>query len=77
MIPNKNLRYNLDSIKNEVSDLFNQIDPKTSNQKIFERTTNQETQLNGYSDPADLYRKNNTSTYTSIFILFELNKLFI
>ena len=62
MIPNKNLRYNLDSIKNEVSDLFQKIDPKTSSEKIFERTTNSETQMNGYSDPADLYRKNINST---------------
>jgi hypothetical protein len=62
MIPNKNLRFSLDSIKNEVSDLFNKIDPKTSSEKIFERTTNNDPQLNGYSDPADLYRKNNISS---------------
>jgi hypothetical protein len=61
MIPNKNPRFNLDSIKNEVSNLFNQVDTKTSNDKIFERNVNQETQMNGYADPLDLYRKNQNS----------------
>ena len=62
MIPNKNIRFNLDSIKNEVSNLFNQIDPKTSNEKIFERNVSQNPQMNGYSDPLDLYRKNVTTS---------------
>jgi len=60
-----NLRNNLDSIKNDVSNLFKKIgDP---NDKILQRTINPDIQLNGYMDRFGLYENNTQNTsHTSL-----------
>jgi hypothetical protein len=59
-----NLRNNLDSIKNDVSNLFKKIgDP---NDKILQRTINPDIQLNGYTDRFGLYEnKTQNTSHTS------------
>jgi len=51
---NSSFRNNLESIKNDVSNLFKKIDDP--NEKLFNHSMNTDIRINGYQDPSNLYR---------------------
>jgi len=57
------LMNNLDSITNDVSNLFKKID--SPNERLFNRKITNDVQLHGYVDPASLYRTNQNTKVSS------------